>query len=593
MPGVRNPDYIVTSEEAILLSRLAETSGDAYAKKGQHDRAIADYSDAIRLDPKSASAFQSRGLAWRHKGKRDWAIADFNEAIRLDPESAGSYYARGDAYAYNTQYDPAIADFDDAIRLDPKNADYFFARGIAYEMKGQHARAIIDFDEAIRLSPNFALAIEKRARIVAMENELGGKAGKTTKPPVNQVISLDTEIADNAGVATPENETEEERTRQADLDAQCNLGLMYEQGRGVPRDDVAAAVLYRKVAEQGHAHGQCNLGFMYEQGRGVPQDDAAAAIWYRKAADRGHDRAQCNLGFFYSAGRGGLPQDECEAARLFKVAAEHGNACGQRALGFSYDQGLGGLPQDYCEAARLYKLAADQGDACAQANLGVYYEQGRGGLPKNKGEATRLYKLAADQGDARGQAALTRLNQQKEQKKRPATAISINACTPAEQQDDTQFRQSSMHAEMTDNAEDALARPTRGMRTAFWWLFFLVPLFTGILQYHWLPNESYDADRYELLSSHEVCRDEVTCGEMADVWRDKKTGKIFSRADFSIHRHEEAIRMPATWFAYGLIGCFAFGYFRRQKSEHAFFTYFGMAACVNLLVAIFTYLSIL
>ncbi len=47
------------------------------------------------------------------------------------------------------------------------------------------------------------------------------------------------------------------------------------------------------------------------------------------------------------------------------------------------------------------------------------------------------------------------------------------------------------------------------------------------------------------------------------------------------------MRWTAIIFAYGLIGCFAFGYFRRHESKDAFFKYFGMAVCVNLAVALY------
>ena len=50
--------------------------GRAYEKKGDHDRAIADYSEAIRLDPKDARAVTSRGVAYDAKGDHDRAIAD-------------------------------------------------------------------------------------------------------------------------------------------------------------------------------------------------------------------------------------------------------------------------------------------------------------------------------------------------------------------------------------------------------------------------------------------------------------------------------------------------------------------------------------
>ena len=70
----------------------------AYGDKGENDRAIADYNEAIRLDPKYAAAYNNRGNAYRDKGDTDRAIADFNEAIRLDPKLAHAYNNRGNAY---------------------------------------------------------------------------------------------------------------------------------------------------------------------------------------------------------------------------------------------------------------------------------------------------------------------------------------------------------------------------------------------------------------------------------------------------------------------------------------------------------------
>ena len=65
--------------------------------------------------------------------------------------------------------------------------------------------------------------------------------------------------------------------------AQNNLGWMYEEGRGVERDDVQAVAWYRRSAEQGEAQAQCNLGVMYKNGRGVPKDWKAAGHWLRAA----------------------------------------------------------------------------------------------------------------------------------------------------------------------------------------------------------------------------------------------------------------------------------------------------------------------
>ena len=72
------------------------SQGTADFNAGDYDRAIANYNEAVKLDPKSANAFRGRGKAYRDKGDHSRAIADFNEAIQLDPKSALAFMDRGD-----------------------------------------------------------------------------------------------------------------------------------------------------------------------------------------------------------------------------------------------------------------------------------------------------------------------------------------------------------------------------------------------------------------------------------------------------------------------------------------------------------------
>ena len=60
-------------------------SGYAWRNKNENDKAIAEYNEAIRLDPNNAVAYVDRGIAWKAKNEQDKAIADFTEAIRIDP----------------------------------------------------------------------------------------------------------------------------------------------------------------------------------------------------------------------------------------------------------------------------------------------------------------------------------------------------------------------------------------------------------------------------------------------------------------------------------------------------------------------------
>ena len=133
-----------------------------YDDKGDYDRAIADYDQVIRLDPKHALAYSYRGSAYRHKGEYDRAIADFDQAIKLDPKSVYAYNNRGNVYYLKGEHDRAIADYDQTIRLDPKHVAAHNNRGNAYFDKREYDRAIADYGQAIRLDPLYTAAYAGR-----------------------------------------------------------------------------------------------------------------------------------------------------------------------------------------------------------------------------------------------------------------------------------------------------------------------------------------------------------------------------------------------------------------------------------------------
>jgi tetratricopeptide (TPR) repeat protein len=170
MAGGENIEHLLKGESDRVISREAIAAdpkyafarGFAYAAKGDSERAIAAYSEAIRFDPKDAAAYINRASAYGARRDNDRAIADYSEVIRLNPKSVEAYNNRGSAYVMTHDNDRAIADYTELIRLEPKNPVGYHNRGFAYAAAGDQSRAIVEYSAAIRLAPKYALAYSFR-----------------------------------------------------------------------------------------------------------------------------------------------------------------------------------------------------------------------------------------------------------------------------------------------------------------------------------------------------------------------------------------------------------------------------------------------
>jgi TPR repeat protein len=122
-------------------------------------------------------------------------------------------------------------------------------------------------------------------------------------------------------------------------EAQYNLGLMYYNGQGVQQDyketfkwyrlsakqgNAKALKWYRLSAEQGDVSAQYDLGVMYEEGRGVPKDFKEAVKWSKLAADQGNALTQNNLSYMYYKGQG-VPKDYVLAHMWWNIANSNGH----------------------------------------------------------------------------------------------------------------------------------------------------------------------------------------------------------------------------------------------------------------------------
>ena len=80
----------------------------------------------------------------------------------------------------------------------------------------------------------------------------------------------------------------------------------------------------RQLADRGNPDAEWQLGVLYHDGDGVPKDDALAVQWFERAAQQGYVRAQSTLGAYYWAGRG-VPQDFSKAYFWSQLALAQGD----------------------------------------------------------------------------------------------------------------------------------------------------------------------------------------------------------------------------------------------------------------------------
>ena len=80
---------------------------------------MADYSEAIKLNPKNAEIYNNRANAYSLLGKYDEAVKDYDEAVKLDSKNARIYANRGAIKLRQQKTDEAHKDFKRAIELDP------------------------------------------------------------------------------------------------------------------------------------------------------------------------------------------------------------------------------------------------------------------------------------------------------------------------------------------------------------------------------------------------------------------------------------------------------------------------------------------
>jgi len=173
-------------DKAIQLEAEKSADGEQIRSfpKAESESLTTEIQELIQRDPrpwfdhfKPGDAYLVRGKTYLQKDDNDRAIADFTKAIELDPEGANAYNHRGVAYANKGDFDHAIADFDKAIQLNPVLRNAYNNRGLAFSRKGDEARARADYEKEKQLYPLVRNSTDPLAGGV-----LNGRAVKLAKP---------------------------------------------------------------------------------------------------------------------------------------------------------------------------------------------------------------------------------------------------------------------------------------------------------------------------------------------------------------------------------------------------------------------------
>jgi protein O-mannosyl-transferase len=165
----RNRDY--ESELSIWGDTVSKVPGNARAHgnlakvlariPGRLDDAVAEYEEALRLDPAAPELRVNLGNIWfRVPGHMDDAIGQYEEALRLMPDDAQAHFALACALAAEPgRLDESVAQYEDALRLRPDYAAAHSNLGNALlRIPGRSKEAITHYEEALRLKPDLAAA---------------------------------------------------------------------------------------------------------------------------------------------------------------------------------------------------------------------------------------------------------------------------------------------------------------------------------------------------------------------------------------------------------------------------------------------------
>jgi Tfp pilus assembly protein PilF len=162
-PAEQQPTGTI-SEQSVSDAQGYTTRGQAFAKSGKTEEALAEFDRALALDPYNVQALYGRGLIYQGGKQHQQAIEDFTAANGLKPQQVEPLLARATSYLAIDKPGEAASDLDEAVLADPNSAQAWTARGVTYEQLGDKAKASASYGRALALRPRDEAARNGLAR---------------------------------------------------------------------------------------------------------------------------------------------------------------------------------------------------------------------------------------------------------------------------------------------------------------------------------------------------------------------------------------------------------------------------------------------
>ncbi len=138
-----------------LSHNIHNNMGIAYDKAGMYEEALAEFNEALRLDPGYVEVFNNLAVTYHRIGMGGEAIKNLSEAIRLRPGYLEAHCNLGNVYSSSGRYDEALTEFKIAISINPGSPLVHNDMGNLYAEQENIPEAILEFQESVRLDPGY------------------------------------------------------------------------------------------------------------------------------------------------------------------------------------------------------------------------------------------------------------------------------------------------------------------------------------------------------------------------------------------------------------------------------------------------------